>query len=306
MQATSRPVIPKFPDFKCLTWNDRADIEHFTKEFPPYSDFNFNSLQSWNINDEMCVSQLNDNLVVQFNDYLTDSPFLSFIGLNDPTGTASTLLEYSRSKLGENALRLLPEVIAERLCRSSFEITSDRDSFDYIYSIDDLCRLPQWPRKYKATLNLRTFLREYTSYECKCCLLNEASADNLRQLYALWASVCRIDHYTTNEYRSFERLIGSVANILVVFISIDGILKGFVLYELLTNGYCMAHFNKADISYKGIYEVLHWHSGQILSDHGIQYINFEQDLGISTLRQSKGKYKLHSFLRKVTIKKVGT
>lgn len=74
-------MIPEFPQFKVLELSDKGDIEVFTKKFPPYSDFNFVSMWSWDIKGDMRISQLNDNLVVRFTDYLTGNPFFSFFGL---------------------------------------------------------------------------------------------------------------------------------------------------------------------------------------------------------------------------------
>lgn len=64
-------MISEFPQFKKLELADKKDIEKFTSKFPPYSDFNFVSMWSWDIRGEMRVSQLNGNLVVRFTDYLT-------------------------------------------------------------------------------------------------------------------------------------------------------------------------------------------------------------------------------------------
>ncbi|MFH1170731.1 MAG: hypothetical protein V1704_04200 [Candidatus Vogelbacteria bacterium] len=38
---------------------------------------------SWDVNGEMRISELNGNLVVRFNDYLTGEPFYSFLGDNE-------------------------------------------------------------------------------------------------------------------------------------------------------------------------------------------------------------------------------
>ena len=67
-------MIPQFPEFKSLELSDKKDIESFTKRFPPYSDFNFVSMWSWDIKEEIRISQLNGNLVVRFTDYLTGKP----------------------------------------------------------------------------------------------------------------------------------------------------------------------------------------------------------------------------------------
>jgi len=46
-------MIPEFPQFKNLELTDKIDVEKFTSKFPPYSDFNFVSMWSWDIKGEM-------------------------------------------------------------------------------------------------------------------------------------------------------------------------------------------------------------------------------------------------------------
>ena len=81
-------MIPEFPEFKKLELSDKEDVEAFTKKFPPYSDFNFVSMWSWDIKGEMRLSILNGNLVVRFTDYITGDPFYSFLGNNKTNETA--------------------------------------------------------------------------------------------------------------------------------------------------------------------------------------------------------------------------
>ena len=70
-------MIPEFPEFKKLELSDKEEVEKITSKFPPYSDFNFVSMWSWNIENKIWISQLYGNLVVHFTDYLTDGTFLS-------------------------------------------------------------------------------------------------------------------------------------------------------------------------------------------------------------------------------------
>src|SRR6185369_9800822 len=85
-------MLPKFPEFKKLELSDKADIEAITNKYPPYSDFNFTSMWCWDTRGEMMVSELNNNLVVKFADYITGEPFYSFIGTNDTNDTVRQLI----------------------------------------------------------------------------------------------------------------------------------------------------------------------------------------------------------------------
>src|SRR4051794_25871812 len=107
--------IPSFPDFKPLEISDQYEIEQWVKGFPPYSDFNFVSLWSWNTSGDFEVSWLNDNLVVLFGDYGTGERFLSFLGVNQASETVDALLSYARRRGIVEELRLLPELAARAL-----------------------------------------------------------------------------------------------------------------------------------------------------------------------------------------------
>jgi hypothetical protein len=296
-------VLPQFPNFKFLKWTDREDIEAFTNRFPPYSDFNFTSLYSWDIDNKMQVSILNDNLVILFADYISGKPFLSFIGNTNIPETANILLEYSKEHFNESSLKLFPETVALSLYDMNFAICSDRNAFDYIYPVADLMNMHLTSTNQNpGSRNIRLFLEQYPDHSCTSTPLCKTDIDDYHALYELWACNKGIDHLSTNEFKAFGRLL-EVANeqILGLRLYIGGELKGFVLYELLPSEYAIAHFSKGDISYKGITEMLLWYVGQHLSERNISHFNFEQDLGIESLRQSKEKYKLHYFLKKYTI-----
>ena len=75
-------MIPEFPQFKPLTLSDKEGIERITQKYPPYSDFNFMSMRSWDIKGKIKISKFNNNLVARFTDYLKGNPFFSFLGDN--------------------------------------------------------------------------------------------------------------------------------------------------------------------------------------------------------------------------------
>ena len=88
-------MISQFPLFKKLTIQDKNEIEEVTRKYPSYSNFNFGTLYSYNINDECEVSFLNNNLVVKFKDYVTGEIFLTFLGNTKVERTIETLLDYA-------------------------------------------------------------------------------------------------------------------------------------------------------------------------------------------------------------------
>ena len=102
-------MLPVFPNFKNLEISDKEDIEYITHQFPPYSDFNFVSLWAWNTQGKIEISQLNNNLVVKFQDYLDNNYFYSFIGMHDVLTSIEKLLSASKAKGFGEELKLIPE-----------------------------------------------------------------------------------------------------------------------------------------------------------------------------------------------------
>src|SRR3989344_5884162 len=106
--------MPQFPQFKKLELSDKEEIEKFTGQFEPYSDFNFVSLYSWNTKDEFKICFLNGNFVVRFLDYDSLVPFYTFLGNTRVLDTLDTLTELAKSEGITTTLKMIPEVNLEK------------------------------------------------------------------------------------------------------------------------------------------------------------------------------------------------
>ena len=297
-------MIPQFPDFKLLEYTDKKDVENLLQGFPTYSDFNFTSLHVWNVKNEMLISKLNGNLVVCFSDYITGNPFMSFLGIKEASETAAILIAHSKAKYDLPMLKLIPETVIQFLPESDFCLIPERDSFDYIYPVPFFKLLSEQPAKCKPATLLRSFLKSYPLYAVTTLPLIDTNTDELRCIFRRWADNRGMDYRSLHEFLAFDRLLKSNnRNISVTTMAVSDALVGFIVIEILDQENAICHFFKANVSYKGVYDSLLWEVGKMLDDRGIQYLNFEQDLGIDTLRQSKEKYKQHSFLKKYIVER---
>src|SRR3989344_1777498 len=120
-------MILQFPEFRVVEVNDREAIESHTKQFFPYSDFNFTSLWAWDTSGERMISELNSNLVVRFTDYSTHEPFFSFLGIRETEHTARTLIDYAKAEGITPELRLMPEISVRDMRTSVLKVEEDRD-----------------------------------------------------------------------------------------------------------------------------------------------------------------------------------
>ena len=78
-------------------------------------------------------------------------------------------------------------------------------------------------------------------------------------------------------------------------------LIGFIILEMLPRNHSIGHFWKCDTRFGGIYQFLKQESARLLMERGVQFLNFEQDLGIPNLRQAQMNFRPSSFLKKYRV-----
>lgn len=298
-------MIPSFPIFRKLKLEDKGLIDQFTKDFPPYSDFNFSSLYCWSIKDNTLISILNNNLVVQLNDYITDEEFFTFLGTNRVLETANILLDESVNKHTPPSLKLIPEVNL----KSQFDITNkllvveDRDNFDYIYSIDDLVELKGNGLSVKRNF-INRFERLYNFTHRLLNLDDLSIGEEITDLFEVWRNNGHknIDGIK-NELEAIRKAVydAKFLNLVSVGLFIDGKLVAFSVNDILLGGNAINLFEKADTNFEGVFPTLRYITATHLHKMGCQFLNHEQDLGIPGLRKSKMSYHPVYFLKKYQI-----
>lgn len=296
-------MLPHFPRFSKLELKHKTPIEKITHQFPPYSDFNFTSLWTYNTDDSIEVSSLNGNLVVRFTDYISLKPFLSFIGKKDIHQTAQTLITYSNQVQLEPYLKLVPEsvILATPTLTKDFDVVEDHDNHDYIVSAIDITHLPEEKYKRKKYL-VERFKNKYPGFYTEFINLDDPrNRRMIIDLFVRWeknAKKSRKD--TENELTAITRLIDHHASLNVYALGIyhNTQLIAFNLYEITHGNFGISAFQKADKTFTGIYAYLSHASAHHLHSLGCTHINYEQDLGIEGLRLSKQLWKPVYYLKK--------
>ena len=300
-------MIPLFPKFKPIEISDREDVENFTKNFPPYSDFNFISMWSWNTKDEMELSQLNNNLVVKFTDYITGEPFYSFIGTNQTKGTVEELISHGGQNNIDTQLKLIPHHTAEdlKVTHPELHIYEDHDHSDYIYSIKLLTTyegsLLKNHRNALASLN-----RKYSN-SIRSDLINISELhrqSEILDLYKIWES--KKDVAVPNEFIALKKCISgaSVLPIFCIGVYFGDKLIGFSINQIENEEFATCFFAKGNVDYYGVYSYLINQTAIYLHEKGIAHLNYEQDLGLTSLRKSKNTFAPVYFLKKCSLTKI--
>ncbi len=297
-------MIPEFPVFKSLELSDKHEVETYTQQHAPYSDFNFTSMWCWDAENKIEISDLYGNLAVRFIDYITGEPFYSFIGNHLLEESVHELLKKSLAENIEPMLKLVPAVVIEKLSSEKFNILEDQDGFDYILSIEKLSTYDGNSLRSKRNL-VNRFLRLYVPY---IKILNHTDKNTHNQiidLYDVWIKNKQFEHQddAKNELDAFKKMltIEEGNNLIYVGLYIDDILCGFIVNELLDKDQVLLDFEKADERYVGIYAVLMQENVKILKSLGKKYLNYEQDLGLPGLRLGKKSFRPCAHLHKYKI-----
>ncbi|MEK7594419.1 MAG: phosphatidylglycerol lysyltransferase domain-containing protein [Patescibacteria group bacterium] len=299
--------LPVFPDFVQIDVSHKQSLRAIADNLPPYSDFNFVSMFTWDIDDSLELTTLNENMVVRFGDYSSGESFLSLLGTNDVVDTIDTLFDYCRQHGLKPELKLVGEAVIDSLSdedRMSYIIEEDRDNHDYILSAVNMSDLAKLHPKKRTKHN--RFLTEYgdKSMSKELDLGLESTTQEIRQLMAEWKLARgRDDSDTVREFTAINRCLdyASDLDVLGYGIYVDDKLVAFTLFEIINGDSAMLHFGKADISLKGSNEYLQHHLAKHLKGLGVEHMNNEQDLGIEGLRKSKQSSLPVHFLKKYTI-----
>jgi hypothetical protein len=299
-------MISQFPHFKKLDLNHKNDIEQIVGLHVPYSDFNFTSMWSYNVEGDMQVSILNNNLVVLFRDYITNDPFYSFIGTEKLDLTIKELFLQAKKISITPHLKLIPEVVVNNLPKKNFdfEVKEDRDNFDYVVNIEDLSSLEGKMNADKRR-EINKLMRNHPGLSIELLdLTSNKTHKEIEEVFISW-QISKNKKWSDVEHEliAIKRLLNDLKQYKITCVGVKKNKKliAFSISEEVPRGYVMGHFMKADGSYDGIFRYLQ----KITADHfltkGSKYLNCEQDLGIPGLRKAKLLWRPTHHLKKYII-----
>lgn len=299
-------MLPQFPKFDKLELKHRQEIEKITTLFPPYSDYNFTSIWSYNVEGEMEVSTLNGNLVLSFQDYITSEPFHSFLGKYKVKDTINTLLDYVQTYMKKPFLKLIPEIVisADPTIYSHFQIEEDIDNHDYVVLIDELSNTKGKKNSDKRR-EINKLHRLHVGITYRTLNLSDKKIhDELIKVFLIWSQQKKLQQSDmVHEYTAMQRLLNDIPAKQLVCIGVykQERLIAFTISEIINQDYAIGHFMKADTSYDGVYEYMRTLTAKCMGSCGSRFLNCEQDLGKPGLRQSKQAMKPAYFLKKYII-----
>ena len=221
------------------------------------------------------------------------------IGSNDKMQDAITkFLRFAAENYGE--LRFMFVVVEkifadelEKYPNAKFNVTAERDSFDYVYLAQDLINLSG--RKFHGKKNhLNAFKKEYPN--AQYVPITEEIIPKCRKELNVWYETHK--HANLDDaFICYERAaINEIFDHFDAFklkggaILIDGKVVAFTFGEKLNSDTAVIHVEKADSNIRGIYAAIN----QNFVEHewsDMIYINREEDMGIEGLRKAKQSYR---------------
>jgi hypothetical protein len=203
-----------------------------------------------------------------------------------PPDVLSQLME------GCSFIKCVSESQVPELRTLGFEVSEDRDNFDYIYLKSDLAELKG--RRFHRKKNLVNAFVNQHNYEGRP--LDESRLGDALEVIEEW----RKERSDGADYEAAREAVEKSEELVLCggIYYVDGRPAAYSLGEEIAGGNTYAiHFEKAVGSYKGLYQFINMSFAAILPEK-YRYINREQDLGIEGLRKAKMSYNPHGFIKK--------
>jgi len=298
---------PCFPDFKPLEMADRPAIEAFTRQFDPYSDFCFSTLTFYDCGNHTSWCWLNGNLVLRLNDSFGPGAYLTFLGCEQASATANTLIAYAQRTDCSPVLWRVPDVAARAIARESdgLQIEEDRDGFDYIYLTEQIARL-EGSALHDLRRDVSRFERRHPHHRfVQFDLGDTATHALLRPAISAWQSNKSATGTMQNYCRALETCLRDARHfdLLCVGVVIGDVLAGFLINERIREGWFINHFGATNPEFTGLSAWLYHRMAGCGMKLGCIHSNRQEDLGDPGLRRFKMKCAPSGFLRKFSIRR---
>lgn len=276
-------------DFSPVHIEDKALIQKYTDKYQPEScEYSFANIYCWKEPYNNLWSIYKDRLVVY--DGVNQTSFMPLGKKMAPHELAAFSKCMKKRGLGPD-IGVVPSEYIENHpeVERYYTVVDERDSAEYIYSVEALCDLKGVKLHKKKNL-ISQFHRKYPNFSVAPMtdtLISKVKllADQIYNSHERFLPGIENEHIALMQaFDNFDR-IGLEG--LVVNIGDD--LVAFSVFSALNDDMYDIHFEKSCHQFKGAAQVINHETAKVLREK-CRYVNREQDLGIQGLRQAKMSY----------------
>jgi len=290
--------IPFYPDARPLDISDKPLLDSiFLKLQPRVSELTFAGLFLFREAHGYRLAWVNSSLVILGKGFDGQGYFLPPLGGDIPT--ALTLLFAAGNELyGADE-----SFVAAYLDTGQYEVSADRDSFDYLYQREELATL-RGTQFHKKKNRINYFMARH---EHDADILSDRYLDGCLALLNEWGQASELEgkSFLTLEMKATAEALAK-ANLLGlegVVVMVAGIVKAFAVGERLNSETAVCHFEKADLFMEGLSQLVNREFAARLFRE-CRHINREQDLGEPGLRNAKLSYHPLELVKKFRARQV--
>ena len=280
-------------DFQNLDVSRKAQYDALLRNSPERGcEYNFANLYLWG---RQRMAFLGEN-VVFFSQFNQKSVYLFPIGDDLKKAVDGVIQDAAQRGIPCRLTGLTQEDCAtlERLYPGRFRYHFDRDSFDYVYAIEDLAELKG--RKYQKKRNhLNRFLQAHPNQEI--VPITDDNTPQLEEMLRQWFA----DREAAVPHSDFHMEKAAIKKALRCRKELDmeglllldqGQVLAMTLGSPLSNTTFDIHFEKALDIADGAYPAINWHFARYLREKypSLRWLNREDDLGLEGLRKAKMSY----------------
>lgn len=266
------------------------------------SDMLFGNLYIWHFSRTIRYAITHDCLVVLTKFPNESYPFIFYpLGSGDRKGAITAMQEYfldNQMPFSIRSLETNQSAELENLFPNTFEITSNRDRFDYIYNVNELIALVG-RTLHKKKNHLNRFFNLYPDFAYE--RVDSSNTMEVLEAYSAWFELGEKTDGLKNEMLGIKATLQnfSALDMKGGIIRIDGKIAAFSLGEQINADSVVIHIEKGNTFYAGIYQAI---NQQFLKNEWahLRFVNREEDLGIEGLRKAKMSYKPARFIEKST------
>jgi len=285
-------------DFRDLTKNDKPLLDKFYRSgYHENSHFNFTNLYMWRKPFQIRLAVEDDVLFLTCREEKDVLVALQPIGAKERMKDAVTrFMEHFREEGQLLRFSGIERSFAELLQDyegAEFDIRSNRDDFDYVYSSESLIKLAG--RKYHSKKNhLNAFRKMYPQAEylpitediITLCKLE------LNGWYKMRSKEEPDDPFIGYEREAIVEVLNNFQDFGIKggAIRLDNRIVAFTFGEQLNEDTAVIHVEKADPEIRGAYPAINQGFVEHEWSH-MTYINREEDMGLEGLRKAKESYK---------------